>query len=321
MIRYEFVDSSIIEANIHPGSIYAREQELARLFVSNMVREERIDPCPVCGAVRVDTFFKKWGLPYALCPDTWSLGLAALPGDKVLKEYFNSSELACFRASEEFQKHVSNTRKELWDTLVEWIEGRARRYMGMDKYSVIDWGCKSPYWLEYLNQAAFVSNLHIVDSLPPVEESPSDSPVDIICLFDVVQRTDNPQKLFNEVAGMLRPGGMLVISCRSGSGFDILTLRENSESIFPLEHVCLPSPKGMKLLIENAGLEVLELTTPGLLDVQFLKNSVEPISHNQYFQRYLLEQCNNAVLERFQSFLQQNNLSSYLRAVARKPEE
>ena len=112
----------------------------------------------------------------------------------------------------------------------------------------------------------------------------------------------------------------MLLTCRSGSGFDVLTLAGESESIFPLDHICLPSPQGMTLLLEESGFQLLELTTPGLLDVQLVSRADNKIPLHQHFQRYVRQFCDEKVLERLQGFLQQNNLSSHLRVVARKPE-
>ena len=111
---------------------------------------------------------------------------------------------------------------------------------------------------------------------------------------------------------------MLVATCRAGSGFDVLTLRERAESIFPLDHLFLPSPRGIQQLLQQAGFEVLEITTPGLLDMQYIKIAAAHIPGDQFFQRYLLQMMDGPFFESMQGFLQRNNLSSHLRCVARR---
>ena len=141
---------------------------------------------------------------------------------------------------------------------------------------------------------------------------------DIILLIDVLQREIDPLELLKRVAEKIQPGGILIATCRSGSGFDVLTLRGHSENIFPLDHIFLPSPQGMTHLFEDAGFEMLELTTPGLLDMKYVQKAGDNIPEDQYFLRYIVDQRNELLLERMQGFLQRNNLSSHLRCVARK---
>ncbi len=319
MIRYEFMDESITEEDIHPGLIFEEERSLARRFVKNLKTGAAIEPCPVCHAARNDILFEKWGLAYAMCPDTWSIGLAEIPESELIYKYFHDSELSRLRASSEYQHQVTQSRRELWENQVGWMEGRISRYLGNDRYSVIDWGGKHVGWIDILQTASFVEDLSAEDTLPPItQQGLSIQSADIVSLIDVLQRISNPGELLMKISKKLRSGGLLIAACRSGSGFDILTLRENSESIFPLDHIYLPSPHGLKLLLEKSGFEVLELTTPGQLDMRYLKNAMDQIPRDQFFQRYVLNNLDEKFLERMQGFLQRNNLSSHLRCVARR---
>ena len=322
MVHYEIVDSKVNTMVVHPQSLFEHEQELAKDFVEGHSSNSNssIGNCPVCGHRRDEVLFEKWGQKYAICTNTWSLSLASMPEEEVLKEYFFTSELAQFRASQYFQDKVAENRSEFWESQVEWIDGRIKRYLGADKYDIVDWGTKSVSWYEALKDAQFIKNIFIKDPLPPVTEIDIQEKVDAVCLMDVIQRQSNPGNILKQVNEALKADGLIIATCRAGSGFDILSLREHSDSVFPFDHICLPSPQGMKLLLEQAGFEVLEITTPGLLDVDFLRKNAGGISKDQYFQRFILAQSNELVFERLQTFLQHNNLSSHLRVVARKVE-
>jgi hypothetical protein len=319
VISYEFVDTSIRDEDLHPDLISKKERELAMAFVTALEVNREIRFCPVCETPREEVLFEKWGYQYAVCPKTWSLSLTALPEDRILNNYFSCSELSKFRATRDYQNIMSNKRKDLWESQISWLEGRVNRYMGNEKYSVIDWGGKFVGWIEFLEKAGFVNKLYIRDSLPPINDGPElVGPVDIICLIDVIQREIEPYTLLERVAHKLRPGGVLIVSCRTGSGFDILSLRDNSENVFPLDHIFLPSPAGMEFLLEKAGFEILELTTPGLMDMKYIQNAAEKLKKDQYFLRYIMKMGDALLLERMQGFLQRNNLSSHLRCVAKR---
>lgn len=323
MVHYEIVDSQVSTKLVHPESLFEHEQELARNFVErySLTPGSEIENCPICGNERNEVLFEKWGQKYAICTNTWSLCLASMPKEEVLKEYFHTSELARFRASEFYQDKVASNRSEFWKSQVEWIDGRIKRYLGSSMYDIIDWGTKSISWYETLKSAAFIKNIYIKDPLPPVVEVDTQEKVDAVCLMDVIQRQSNPKNIFKQANGILKVDGLIIATCRAGSGFDILSLKGHSDSVFPFEHICLPSPQGMKLLLEQAGFEVLEITTPGLLDVDFVRKNAAGVPKDQYFQRYILSQSNELVFERLQTFLQRNNLSSHLRVVARKVED
>lgn len=320
MIRHEVFAPSVQVNDLHHNSVYQRELSLAKAFVTSLPQSLSIDPCPVSGFERHEVLFEKWGRRYALCSKTWSLCLGALPDEKTLHLYFHDSDLARYRRSSDYQETFTQMRKDLWTSQVEWVEGRVRRYMGMDTYKLVDWGPRMQGWVNNMGSALFVSDYIVADPLPPVEPCGRPENADIALLFDIIQRFKRPKELLEKVFKGMNPGGLLLLSCRSGSGFDVLTLAGESDSIFPLDHICLPSPQGMSLLLEQAGFEILELSTPGLLDVQLVNRASERIPLNQYLQRYVTSQCGDKVLERLQGFLQQNNLSSHLRVVAKKPE-
>lgn len=129
MIRYEFTDSSIREEDLHPDFIFNKEREMAQEFVASIKTFRRVQSCPVCGTLRDEVLFEKWGCVYAICPRTWTLSLATLPKGEVLQNYFFCSELSRFRASREYQQVVSERRKDLWESQIDWIEGRDMDYI------------------------------------------------------------------------------------------------------------------------------------------------------------------------------------------------
>jgi len=319
MIRYEFIDTSIKEKDIHPDFIFSREKELAQKFLSTIELSNQIEPCPVCNNLRDEILFQKWGYSYVICPNTWTVSLATFPKEEVFKNYFFHSELSEFRGSKKYQDLVTSRRKSLWENQIGWIENRVIRYLGKGKYRVLDWGSKYVGWIDYLDTTYFLDTLMTKESLPPIIESRNiDKKFNIICLIDVIQREIQPFALIKRVSQYLKSGGLLIIFSRCGSGFDILTLREVSESIFPFDHIFLPSPKGLQLLLHQAGFDVLELTTPGLMDVKYVEDADRKIPKDQYFQRYIIDQKDEFLFERMQGFLQRNNLSSHMRCISRK---
>lgn len=319
MIRYEMFYPTVDLKDIHPDDMYKKELGLAKKFVVNAPSSKKINNCPISGLERQEILFEKWGQSYALCSQTWSLSLGNLPDELTLNHYFFDSDLAELRSSESYQSLNYQLRKDLWLSQIDWIEGRIRRYKGMFKYKLIDWGPKMLGWLQEIKKAEFISEYVVAEPLPPLSANGYAEEAEVVVLFDVIQRYTRPASLLSSVYGALKPGGLLLLTCRSGSGFDVLTLAEESESIFPFDHICLPSPQGICTLLKANGFEVVELTTPGLLDVQLVNHAGNKIPLNQRFQRHLIN-CDEQVKERFQCFLQQNNLSSHLRVVAKKPE-
>ncbi len=276
-----------------------------------------LEPCPISNENRNHILFSKWGQQYAFSPTDWNLSLASMPDPQTLHSYFHASPLARFRATPHFQTMATGLRQPLWCRLRQWLENRIETYMPGRTVSLADWGTKFTGWAAYLAESASIHRFSVCDPLPPVKPMDKEDGYDAILLQDALQRTPHPAALLASTWKRLENGGILIITCRSGTGFDILSLRENSESIFPYDHICLPSPKGLEGLLASSGYEILECSTPGVLDMQLIREGRLPA--DQLFQRYLREALSPDDDDRIQAFLGSMKLSSHLRVIARKP--
>lgn len=320
MVRYEFLDESINELNVHPNNVFEKELSYAKKLIENGDFSKVVTQCPACNGEETEVFFSKWGQEYSLCTRSWSLYLNRLPEDDFYNHYFKSSELAVYRASDEYQDQVAKSRANVWSNYLDWVDGRIKRYIGMDSYNVVEWGGKFKGLSDQIEKLSCVQEFGCVDTLPPVKEREIDN-TDVIVMNNVVERTLDIEALLKSANDMLNKNGLLIITTKSAVGFDVLTLKGESDIVFPLDHINLFSPKGITDLLNQSNFQVLELTTPGLLDVKYTKNRIDQIHKEHYFQRYLMDTSDEYMLERIQSFLQRNNLSSYLCIVARKVEE
>jgi len=112
-----------------------------------------------------------------------------------------------------------------------------------------------------------------------------------------------------------------IFSTLTISGFDLGELWSNSKSVSPPNHLNLMSVSGLAALVKRCGLELVDLSTPGMLDVDILRNMLEEnseISISRFARQ--ISQANETVQEKFQNFLQENRLSSHVVVVARKIE-
>jgi hypothetical protein len=114
---------------------------------------------------------------------------------------------------------------------------------------------------------------------------------------------------------------LLALTTRAGSGFDIQALWERLDTVFPLEHINLLSVDGMGILAERHGFEMVELSTPGQLDVQVvarvLASQQEWEPQDRILRRLVMETGEDG-MEDLQRFLQKHLRSSHMRVVARK---
>ena len=146
--------------------------------------------------------------------------------------------------------------------------------------------------------------------------------MDVISLFEVIDHTSDVRDLFETIDKVLRPGGLCFLTAILSSGFDVQVLWEHADNIYPPDRLNVLSVKGFKLLVEKYGFECVEFSTPGILDLEIVRNALktnEDLSISR-FVREIIE-GHESVQRSFQEFLQQNLLSSYGRILLRKKEK
>jgi SAM-dependent methyltransferase len=143
---------------------------------------------------------------------------------------------------------------------------------------------------------------------------------DVIVAFETVEHLFDPRQFLAQCARLLRPGGLLVVSCPNGQGFDIAVLAAASLAIDP-EHVNLFNPSSLGHLVETSGFEVLEVTTPGRLDAEFVHLAITEgrfdVSRQPFLRRVLVDEWDRLGWP-FQQFLAAHGLSSHMWLAARK---
>lgn len=147
-----------------------------------------------------------------------------------------------------------------------------------------------------------------------------DDHADLVACFEVLEHVYAPLDFVRVLGRLVRPGGYVFLSTLGVDGFDIQMLWERSNSIFPPHHINFLSVAGFKRLFTRAGLEDVEVTTPGQLDVDIVRNAIgrEPgLFDGHRFLRNVLANEDHAAA--FQRFLADNRLSSHIWVIGRKP--
>jgi SAM-dependent methyltransferase len=146
--------------------------------------------------------------------------------------------------------------------------------------------------------------------------------IDLISMNDLIEHVFDPLTLLKDCRRALRTGGFIAIATPNGEGFDFRILKEQTKNIAPPEHINYFNPRSIAILLERAGFIPVSLETPGILDVEIIRNAKEsgfPLKEKNEYLDYLLKQDDD-VLKKFQEFIADNGLSSHMLAVAQKNE-
>ena len=115
----------------------------------------------------------------------------------------------------------------------------------------------------------------------------------------------SPNEFLSKLSRCIKKGGLLILSCPNGNGFDINMLGPLSTSI-DHEHLNYFNPYSFSLLLKKCGFKPLEIYTPGVLDAELVRNKILShefnISDSPFFQKVLVDEWDELGVE-FQSFL------------------
>ena len=114
----------------------------------------------------------------------------------------------------------------------------------------------------------------------------------------------------------MQKGDLFIFTTLSGLGLDIKTLWENSNSIQPPMHLNFFNPLSIKTILENVGLSVVEVTTPGKLDIDIIANNVEKIKDP--FWRLLIQNSDKNQKKDLQRIFSDIGLSSHMMTISTK---
>jgi SAM-dependent methyltransferase len=143
----------------------------------------------------------------------------------------------------------------------------------------------------------------------------------VVASFEVIEHLFAPREFVEHTVRLLRPGGLLMLTCPNGQGFDVEVLGTASNTV-DHEHLNYFNPSSLGRLLAGCGLELVESFTPGKLDAELVRNKVLAgefdLSSQPFLRRVLIDQWQELGAA-FQEFLIASGQSSNMWIVARMP--
>jgi hypothetical protein len=252
------------------------------------------------------------------------------PSGAALTEYYAHSRASRFRV-EHFSRDTAKARRyHLLQSHANWMGQLVDETGNRDARAYADLNSYSPEIFDEMHGLGLFDTLYSIDPLLPPESAAQapvttvafdDAPVlGAVSAFEKVEHQFSPLALLERVRGRLAAGGLVFFTTRSITGFDLQILWDKTPYIFVPEHLNLLSVEGIATLVARAGYELIELSTPGQLDLQLVKHASEqdPSIQLPAFVRYLVDSRDRLAHDDFQAFLQKHRLSSHVRVAAKK---
>ena len=128
---------------------------------------------------------------------------------------------------------------------------------------------------------------------------------------EVIEHVFSPLNYLKKIKKLTKKGGIIVLTTLTIDGIDMIILDKKSSQILPPHHINFISIAGFEKLAKSANLKVINISTPGKMDIDILKNSYDLIDSktSKIFLDFIFQ---NRFENKFQSFLQKNNISSHI---------
>lgn len=316
-------------------------EDVQRMFLTEAgdLRPERVatTPCVVCGSEQAEELFVKLSFPYLRCPRCSMVFISPRPLPNYLEAYYQTSKSFNYFVT----KTMTDTRRARQEKIMRVRANRLiaslQRHTSASHLRVLEVGSGSGIFSqEVMNAIPEGLSIDIVG----VEPSPAAAqqaaalgftvfectlenlpvgqlePFDAIISFEVIEHLFDPAAFIESSKQLLKPGGLLYFTTPNVEGFDNQMLGPAAPTFCP-PHLNLFSPRSVEAFLRRHGCMLLDLTTPGELDVSVVLNRKESWT-SPALRPFLdlLAGADDATQKAFQKLLQQLTISSHMAVLA-----
>jgi len=329
------------EEDIRPNRFHNDHQKILLKDIDMLLsrKNEFVEcKCPACDMDDNEIQFLKKGFNYRRCRRCHTIYINPRPSKDVLKWFYHNSKNyefwnnVVFPASEE-----SRHKNIILPRVVKTIE-LCKKYK-TNNNSLLEIGAGFGTYCAEMQSRGIFQRVIAIEPTPDLastcrkrkietiesaieEVKPSsDFMFDVVVNFEVIEHVFSPREFLSHVYEILNPGGLLIFSCPNGNGFDVRTLKMESDTV-DHEHLNYFNPYSIGILLNSCGFKVLEVFTPGRLDADLVRKKIISgefkLENDDELLKYILIKEWDILGAAFQQFLIRNSLSSNMWAVAQK---
>jgi 2-polyprenyl-3-methyl-5-hydroxy-6-metoxy-1,4-benzoquinol methylase len=339
-MRNDDLGEKLSEDELCPEELLKGQEEAFQRDVDRLVAQRQgfvSVACPACGGTGGDPTFEKYGFQYTRCHDCRTIWMNPRPPEPMMAGYYANSENYQYWAKYIFPASEASRREKLHKPRLQRIVEYCGRF-GSGRDTLVEVGPGFGTFSSVAMESGKFKKVLAVEPTPELAVACRDRGVtviekriedvtgevfgiDVLASFEVIEHLFAPRDFISKGFRLLKPGGMLVLSCPNGEGFEIAQLGPVALAVDP-EHQNLFNPASLSLLVESCGFEVVDVSTPGRLDAEFVREAALAgkidLDAQPFLKAVLLDEWERLGWT-FQKFLAENGLSAHMWLVALKP--
>lgn len=323
------------EQAIRPHELMAEQKKFIKEDVTFLLKHRSLFKhvfCPACERLNKAVRFKKNGFTYLECSRCGMLYMSPRPSVELLSKFYFRSPNYSFFNEYIFPATCDVRRREIFAPRAKKVlEVCKKNKIPPEKILEIGVGfglfCEEIAKLRFFKEVVGVeasSSLHdtcaqkgfrVYNGL--LEKLEIKEKFIFVTAFEVIEHIFSPLKFLKKINKLLSKNGFLMLTFPNYNGFDIGMLGAVS-SVIDHEHQNYFNEKSIEIILNRAGFNLIEIKTPGKLDVDLVKNAFAEGLLKNSFISLLSSDRFEACREKFQKFLANKKLSSHMLIVARK---
>ncbi len=294
-------------------------------------------PCPACDSMETKEPVVVRGMTFETCTDCETAFHNPRPTKEQLRDYYAKAESYTFWAKHIFPKTKSARRENIFRPLADKIV----TYLCQNNVEtdvLMEIGAGFGIFCDEIQRKGIFKRVIAVEPTPDLAQKCREKDLEVIeapfeeldlpgesinCIvsFEVIEHVFSPRDLIQKSMSYLKKNGLLVLKCPNVKGFDFMILGKQKAPNFGLEHINMFNTQSLAILLEESGFTVLDVTTPGELDADIVRNQALEgkfdINEHPFLKLILIDEWER-LGNTFQRFLADNLLSSSMLAVAQK---
>lgn len=293
--------------------------------------------CPVCNGNENKHAFEKKGFVYVECSGCKTIFSKTRPTSTELHKWHLQSQAVTFWQEKLLKLSAASRKAKIVEPRAQWILDGISEYIKHEHGKEIQltdisfFGGMLVDTLGELSKDIRITSAGILSGKEQyyskkISVEPLDSmdnlgrlgKTDVLVAIDVLDRLHDIKKFFSDIENVVNPGGIFYATCPVSSGFEIQSLWDRSPSVIPPDKLNFPSIQGLiNLFSVSDKWEILELSTPGMFDIESVRQEMKKHQEVQWPRSLhaLLDNINKQGVGLFTEYLQSQRLSSFARLV------
>lgn len=332
--------ATLTEQEIRPADLMEKQKVVAMIDLGRML--SRYDEfvtvdCPACGSSSRTFKFEKNGIRYDECAECETFYVNPRPSSDVLDWFYRDSPNYAFWNDVIFPASEAVRREKIFVPRVDRAIEICKKYNN-PMQSLLEVGAGFGTFCTEVQSRGVFGRVVAVEPTPALAETCRsrgleviEKPIehidlsegegfDLVANFEVIEHLFSPKGFVEQMARLLKPGGLMVLTCPNGKGFDVEVLGPVSNTV-DHEHINYFNPASLAKLLADCGMTVLESFTPGKLDADLVRNRIlsgeYDVSGQPFLKKILIDEW-DAQGQAFQDYLVASGLSSNMWLVAAK---